>query len=210
VSDNRGVNEPHAPELRASDADRERLAAVLRENLGEGRLTLDEFSERVDAAYTARTVADLAALTRDLPAAGEAVATPERRRPRPTRWSVAVMSGVARKNRWRIEERTRVVAVMGGAHLDLRSAEIEGAEAEIVAVSVMGGIDIIVPDGVEVEVTGIALMGGKNVSIKDDPPLPGAPFVRVHVFALMGGVNVRSRPPRHAHRAGAAALDAGP
>lgn len=53
--------------LRASDADRERAVAVLRREVGTGRLTVDEFSERAAAAYAARTVGGLADLTRDLP-----------------------------------------------------------------------------------------------------------------------------------------------
>ncbi|MFI5615462.1 DUF1707 domain-containing protein [Amycolatopsis sp. NPDC051903] len=56
------------PMLRASDADRERVVSRLREQVGEGRLTLDEFSERSAAAYAARTAGELDALTRDLPA----------------------------------------------------------------------------------------------------------------------------------------------
>ncbi|OLT41779.1 hypothetical protein BJF85_05130 [Saccharomonospora sp. CUA-673] len=51
---------------RASDADRERVAAHLQHQVAEGRLTLDEFSERVAAADRARTVGELADLTRDL------------------------------------------------------------------------------------------------------------------------------------------------
>ena len=54
--------------VRASDADRERVVAVLHQHLGEGRLTLDEFSERAASAYGGRTLGDLDALTQDLPA----------------------------------------------------------------------------------------------------------------------------------------------
>ena len=54
--------------LRASDADRERVAERLRHDYGEGRLTADDLSERVEAVYAARTQADLEALTADLPA----------------------------------------------------------------------------------------------------------------------------------------------
>jgi hypothetical protein len=61
------VDEP-GPHLRASDADRERVAGQLRTSLGEGRLTLGEFDERVAAVYAARTYGDLIAVTSDLPA----------------------------------------------------------------------------------------------------------------------------------------------
>lgn len=55
-------------ELRASDDDRNRVVAALHQHTAAGRLTLDEFSERAGAVWTARTLGDLAALTRDLPA----------------------------------------------------------------------------------------------------------------------------------------------
>jgi class 3 adenylate cyclase len=55
--------------LRASDADRERVAERLREHYGEGRLSDDDLSERIDAAYRARTMSELETLTVDLPSA---------------------------------------------------------------------------------------------------------------------------------------------
>ena len=55
------------PRMRASDTDREDVVAVLREQVGTGRLTLEEFSQRSASAYQSRTVGELDALTRDLP-----------------------------------------------------------------------------------------------------------------------------------------------
>jgi hypothetical protein len=54
--------------LRVGDAERDAVASALREHFAQGRLTLDELQERLDAAFTARTRADLAPLTADLPA----------------------------------------------------------------------------------------------------------------------------------------------
>jgi hypothetical protein len=59
---------PSDPKLRASDADRERTAALLREHLAAGRLTAEEFQERLDAAYAAKTLGQLDELLADLPA----------------------------------------------------------------------------------------------------------------------------------------------
>ncbi|MEV4458842.1 DUF1707 domain-containing protein [Microbispora sp. NPDC049633] len=56
-----------APEMRASDGDRDRVAAALREHVAEGRLTLDEFNERLEQVYQSRTYGELARLTSDLP-----------------------------------------------------------------------------------------------------------------------------------------------
>jgi len=59
-----GPNQDH---VKASDADRERIVEQLRKHAAEGRLTMDEFEERMSAAYEARTYGALAELTRDLP-----------------------------------------------------------------------------------------------------------------------------------------------
>lgn len=55
------------PRLRASDAEREQTVATLRMHVADGRITMDEFSDRSAAAYDARTLGDLAAVTADLP-----------------------------------------------------------------------------------------------------------------------------------------------
>ncbi|MQA06281.1 MAG: DUF1707 domain-containing protein [Streptosporangiales bacterium] len=57
------------PQLRCADSDRERVVEELREHYAAGRLTLDEFQERSDTAYAAKTFGDLGGLTADLPAA---------------------------------------------------------------------------------------------------------------------------------------------
>lgn len=53
--------------LRASDADREAVATSLREHYADGRLSLDEFQQRLDATFAARTDRDLHRITNDLP-----------------------------------------------------------------------------------------------------------------------------------------------
>jgi Domain of unknown function (DUF1707)/Cell wall-active antibiotics response 4TMS YvqF len=184
-----------SPELRVSDADREVVVTRLREAGGEGRLTVEELADRVERADLARTAAELDTLTADLPASRETAAVPRKQRG----WVVAVMGGAERKGRWRPSRSTNVVAVMGGASLDLRDAEIEDGQIEITAVSIMGGIEVIVPEGVEVELSGFALMGG-NSDPKHTPIPPGAPIVRVRAFSLMGGIGV-SRKRRKSLRA---------
>lgn len=199
------MTESRSPELRASDADRDRAAALFRDNLVAGRLTLDELSERLDGAHEARTLAQLDQLTADLPAETPGATESSRSRRTPNRWSVAVMGGVERTSRWRVPTRTTAVAVMGGVELDLRKAELDAPEVEIIAIAVMGGIEIVVPEGVDVELSGLAFMGGKEENVADVPTLPGAPLVRVRAFAFMGGIEVRSerasgrrRPALHA------------
>ena len=57
------------PDMRIGDADREAVAAHLREHYAQGRLTMDEFDQRLDAAFAATMRSQLSALTRDLPPA---------------------------------------------------------------------------------------------------------------------------------------------
>jgi hypothetical protein len=52
-----------SPDLRASDADRDRVTTQLREHLADGRLTVDELTERIDAAHAARTVGHMGEVT---------------------------------------------------------------------------------------------------------------------------------------------------
>ncbi|MBV2361876.1 DUF1707 domain-containing protein [Streptomonospora nanhaiensis] len=56
-----------SPEVRASDADRDRVAKLLQEHFAQGRLDSDEFSTRLERAYKARVLGDLVPLTEDLP-----------------------------------------------------------------------------------------------------------------------------------------------
>jgi uncharacterized membrane protein len=58
---------PGDPNLRASDADRDRVASLLREHHAAGRLTAQEFHDRVDKALEAKTLGELDALLKDLP-----------------------------------------------------------------------------------------------------------------------------------------------
>jgi class 3 adenylate cyclase len=192
-----------------ADADRDRTVTVLREHVVEGRLTLDEFSERVGSALQAKTRGDLVAVMADLPAttpATELLPEPSTTQPKKKgRWHVAVMSGHSTKGRWRINGKTNAVAVMGGCDMDLRRAEIEGPEVEITAVAFWGGIDIIVPEGFDVELRGFSFMGGRDVRLRDVPIIPGSPRIVVRGFAIMGGIDVKSRPNRSGKRLGAAA-----
>ncbi|GCB48976.1 DUF1707 domain-containing protein [Streptomyces sp. NL15-2K] len=204
-----------APELRASDADRERVAEVLRDALAEGRLDMEEFEERLDATYKARTYGELTPITRDLPAAGAPVPTVSTTK-QPAQsgswagrivggegsstWAVAVMSGFQRRGRWTVPRRFNCFAFWGGGEIDLREANFADGEVEINCVAIMGGVQVIVPPGVEVVVRGIGIMGGFDH--REDGVLgdPGAPRVVVTGFAFWGGVGVERKRTRAERR----------
>jgi class 3 adenylate cyclase len=189
---------------RVADADRDRTVTLLREHVVEGRLTLDEFSERMGSALEAKTRGELDAVMTDLPTTGSVpTASPTTATPRKTsRWHIAVMSGHSTRGRWRIGGKTKAVAVMGGCDMDLRRAEIEGPEVEITAFAFWGGIEIIVPEGFDVELRGFSFMGGRSLRLRDVPIVRGSPRIIVRGFAVMGGIEVKSRPNRSSKQIG--------
>jgi hypothetical protein len=190
---------------RASDAEREAVVARLRDAASEGRLTVEELAERIDAAYAATTRAELEPLTADLPDVPMTTATtsPPASGGLPARATSSLVLGILgggdRKGRWRVPSRMTVVNVMGGADLDLREAVLDAPEVEITVWSLMGGSDVIVPDGVHVELEGFALLGGNRLRLEGPPPPPGAPVVRVRAWSLMGGTDVKTKAGRSRH-----------
>src|SRR5688500_14421549 len=148
---------------RPADADRDRVVALLRTQCADGRLTLDEFSDRVSLVLKARSTKDLEAMAAELGAPGAPL--PERG---PKRTKVlGIMCGGIRKGRWRPGDKVKAVAFWGGCHIDFRGAEWPGPVVEVKAVAVMGGIDIIVPEGVRVEVDSVPIMGGVDNRVND-------------------------------------------
>ena len=183
------------PAIRPSDADRDEAIAALKAHCADGRLTLDEFSDRISVALQAHSRGELQQALADLPpvttpqaAAGEG--------PDDTTWVVGIMSGGVRKGRWKPARRIKSFAFWGGCHIDLRGAEFPGPVLHINAVAMMGGIEIVVPDGIKVEIHGVPIMGGIDRRVRDVPTLPGTPTVIVKAFAFWGGVCIRSKPSR--------------
>lgn len=187
-------------DLRASDADRERIAELLRDAYAEGRLTVEEHSERIEAAYGARTLGELAPLTRDLPAhrpismekppLAAAPQLPPARSESPS--MVAVFGGASRKGRWRVGSHLKAVAVFGGVEIDLSDAVFESPEVVIEVVAVFGGVDIKVPENVSLHGTGVGIFGGFDVKEQTSAD-PYAPVVRVKGAAIFGGCEAKPR-----------------
>src|SRR6266487_321075 len=191
--------------MRVSDADRDRVAEVLRDAVGQGRISFEELDERLGLAYSARTYADLEPVTRDLPAPGAVLPPaapagtvggrgPERIGGTPSgSYSLAIMSGTKRAGTWVVPHRYVAVALMGSVQLDLRHARFSQAQATISAYALLGSIEIIVPEDIEVEVGGFPIMANFDHQASG-PGLPGAPRLKVIGLALMGDVHVKRRP----------------
>ncbi|MDI5970016.1 DUF1707 domain-containing protein [Streptomyces sp. SL13] len=200
------ARKPYAEaDIRASDADRDRVAEILGEALAEGRLDPEEHSERIDAVYRAKTVGALEPLVRDLPAVpGSAVPRPAPRDRSGGEYAgsdgeadnlVAVFSGASRKGRWRVGRRTNAFACFGGVELDLTEAVFEHREVRINTVSIFGGTDIKLPENVTLRCTGTGIFGGFDVDSHESAD-PDAPVVVITGLALFGGTSAKRRVGR--------------
>ncbi|MFE1442180.1 DUF1707 domain-containing protein [Streptomyces sp. NPDC058739] len=191
-----------AAELRASDADRDRIADILREALAEGRLTADEHAERVEGALAARTVGELEVFIRDLPAAhAPRPSTPYTAPHRPTAGAipidpdenvVAVFASAVRKGRWRAGRRIHAYAIFGSVEIDLSEALFEYQQVVIKAWSVFGNVEVRVPENVSLRGTGGGVLGNFEVAPLDATD-PEAPVVFVDGWAVLGNVEARPR-----------------
>ena len=186
--------EPAHPDLRASDAERERTADQLRHAAGEGRLTVEELDERLDGAYAARTRGELERLVADLAIPvqpSDSGLTVRHSGDEGTKHLISIMGGTDRKGWWRVARQCLSVNIMGGADLDLNDAELADDVVELTVFSLMGGADIRLPDGLNVEVSDFALMGGNDVTLGNPRPTPGGPTVRLKLISIMGGTDVK-------------------
>lgn len=190
---------------------REETLAVLELRHSGNRLASSDYEQQVSAARRATSARELESLLLD-PAPGRALvptapapatpATPVA--PLASNLSppseldladgqgfvMALLSGVQRKGHWEPPARLYVGALMGGAELDFREADLLEGVSEVVILAVMGGVKIVVPPDLDVEVEGIGLLGGfQHLSRRtgDDD----APLLRIRGLAVMGGVNVK-------------------
>lgn len=197
------LDRPDPAGMRISDAERHLVAEILREAAGEGRIDLEELDQRLEATYAARTYADLVPITMDLPAHTD----PRRSPVRPAATSpvvpgpfaerhLAFMSGLERKGTWIVPEHLTVLAIMGGAELDMREARFAAREVVVTVNAFMGGAEIVVGPHTNVVVEGMGIMGGYSGPSQRTPAEldDNSPTVRVRGVAIWGGVSVERKP----------------
>ncbi|MFD5887405.1 DUF1707 domain-containing protein [Streptomyces sp. NPDC060334] len=187
-----------AAELRASDADRDRIAQILADAVAEGRLTAEEHSDRLDTLYAVKTVGELDVLVRDLPAvagSGPASATPVAAPASgPVETVVAVFSSSSRRGRWRPGAHTRAVSVFGDITIDLTEAVFEQQVTEINVTAVLGNVEVLVPENVTLRGYGSGVLGNFEVHGRSRGETdPQAPVVIVRGFALLANIEARPR-----------------
>lgn len=180
----RGEHRP-TPAQRASDAERDHVAAVLGEALATGRLTSLEHADRLAAAYRAVTVDDLAPLTADLPelSGTSSSAAMERQR------VAAVFSKVIRAGRWVPGRHTELRSTFGALIVDLTDAVLPGREVTLELNALFGKLIVHVPADARVIDEGEALFAKRLIAGGDDGDGRG-PLIRITGSARFGKVIV--------------------
>lgn len=183
------MTDPMGPEA-ASDDDRIQIAQLLSEAAARGRLSLEQYEQRLNKVYSATSYDALERLADDLPEAVEY--RRGKSRPAPSTMLLAILSGFERRGRWYVPGRMTTFTLFGGGVVDLRYADFTSADVEIHAYSILGGQTILLPPEVNVEVHGKAVMGGFSRQVPGRGA-PGAPKVIIKGFSLWGGVGIKRR-----------------
>jgi Domain of unknown function (DUF1707)/Cell wall-active antibiotics response 4TMS YvqF len=175
------------PQDRISDAERDQAAAWLQDDLLAGRLTLEEFSERVEKAYSARVRVELERIRSGLPATeAPAAGTLDRRA---TRFTGSLFGSVVRRGRLKLRRWMLAGGAFCDVDLDLRQAEMSGHRTALAVLVGFGNVDVYVPENVNVTVSGLAV-GGHRRDWGKDLERPGAPEISVRAITLLGTVDV--------------------
>ncbi|MGY1592808.1 DUF1707 domain-containing protein [Geodermatophilus sp. SYSU D00708] len=177
--------------MRASDTDREAVVTRLQKALGEGRIDLHEFGERVEGAYAAVSTADLDRLVADLPADAPPPVEIVGTRVPETLTSVfgdVQVEGTADVPR-------QASTVFGDIRLDLRNVRTDADRIDLVLGTVFGDVDVIVAEGVDAEISGWTVFGDRRTQLAPVPRVAGTPRVVVRARTVFGDLRLRSLAP---------------
>src|SRR3984885_6786401 len=177
-------------ELRASHADRDRAAEILSAAAGDGRLTAAELDERLEAALSARTNSELAALTADLPPSGiqrqakDMIRIDQR------------FGDVTRTGHWVVPRRMEIRLTAGEVKLDFTEALITQDTLRIdVDLGIGGDLILVTRPGIVVDTDGLTgRLGEVKVRHVTDPRAPVT--LRVELVGRVRGGDVVVRLPR--------------
>jgi Domain of unknown function (DUF1707) len=181
-------------ELRASHADRDSVVEQLRVAAGDGRLTPEELDERLEGALTAKTYAELAALTADLPAASQ----PEGVAPREARDLLRFDrrgGNVKQYGRWVVPARIEANVKGGRVKLDLTEAIVSHPMLSVDADVRGGSLILVIKPGITVDANDVAIAGG-SVKFRRGTDKLAPATLQVQLSGEIRGGNVVVRLPR--------------
>jgi Domain of unknown function (DUF1707) len=189
------TSQPRDAVIRASHADRDRTAELLRVAAGDGRLTPEELDERLEVALTARTMSELAVLTTDLPATpGQpaGVALPQAKE----LVRLASKGGnVTRTGHWLVPASIEAKVIGGNVKLDLTSALVTLPTLTVDADLRGGNLILVTRPGIIVDTNDLTMVGG-NVVFGKGTDSQAAVILRVELSGRVRGGNVVVRLPR--------------
>ncbi|MCX5061608.1 MULTISPECIES: DUF1707 domain-containing protein [unclassified Streptomyces] len=185
-----------SPELRASHADRDRVVDVLRVAAGDGLLTADELDERVEAALSARTVSELAALTGDLPPVSATGALTAAEVKDVVRIEQVHSGAVERAGRWVVPRKLELAVTYCEVTLDFTDAVITHDTLRIDVAMTGKTLTLVTRPGIVVDTDGLQLVHSrvKYRQAATDPDTPVT--LRVELVGLKAHGRVVVRPPR--------------
>lgn len=203
MADEDATATPGPGKLRASHADRDRVVETLRVAAGDGRLSAEELDERLELALNARTYAELAALTTDLPetaglaivpaASGHVLAPGEQPK---DLMRVQVGSGQAkREGRWVVPRRMEVRVTSGHVLLDFTRAVITAPVMELDAEVRSGHLLILTRPGITVDASEVAVRSG-HITVRAPWGADVPVQLRVEVTGTCRSGHINARPPR--------------
>lgn len=202
--------------LRASDADRERVAGFLRDAYAEGRLTAEEYQTRLEENFAAQTYGDLVPVLRDLPVPpdavpipGTVVSPPEKPEemsiipgrteddlvinphagPAPDTSLVAIFGSFERRGTWTAPGEIGAYCVFGSGDMDFTGATLTAQVTTINALALFGGLKIYVPFGMDVRSEAAGVFG--EVKVATGQPRVGAPQLIVKGAAIFGEIEIK-------------------
>lgn len=194
-------------ELRAGNADRERVIVALQRAYADGRLTDDEFALRIDAARSARTFGDLDAIVSNLPIMPPSLEAASRFAPAPMPANLpagpkgsspenplvieAGWSSAKRDGTWSIPQFLRLVGGLGTVTLDCTEARASHSVIHLWVEGDLGTITVIVPHGWAADAEGVTRsMGSMYIKVPKEPTM-GRPILVVNGTLGMGTFTIR-------------------
>ena len=171
-----------------SDADRDRIADRLRAAFGEGRLSAEEFDERLNKVLAARTFGEAQPLVADLPGGPVSVSAPEQAELR------ATATPVKRSGAWVVARRLTVRSTAGAVKLDFTEALIGHRVVEIDLKVSFGQTTLVLPRGASVDIESVELIASP-ARVRDVPTAAGGdgPHFVVRGKQVGGRLLVRHR-----------------
>lgn len=177
-------------ELRVSDAEREHVGELLQRAMAQGRITLDEFSERMDTAMNARTRGELNSVLVDLPGMRVHGAAPDGDNTAAVELRTTG-STLTRRGQWTVPAAMRLSGRLGSRKLDLSQALIEHAVIDIEFDDHAVSTVLIVGEGTTADADRLeATFGSVQNSVGSGPPR-GRPHLELHGRVRLGSVAVR-------------------